>query len=288
MKLSRQAFAAALFAQLALGFKCSQHDILKKYNVDKNDITHTSSRETPPSTTEEQWWINICQENTSPAPENCQKNDLLCGKTVVTLPDDRNNKLLTQLIDFTESVSQSASVNDKNELVVDLKNAKWGPNSIDAELTFVCTSPNDASSVSSVTWQDQRVLIAIKGSAGCLKGEKDGGNGDDNGHDGGDNGNDDDGNRKDGDGGDRKPHKRGSSLGSWFVWLVTYALLFALIYLLATSYMSTRGGNFREFREEFVERSTGLAASLPQFAKEVVSRVIGRGSSSQRGGYSAV
>ncbi|SCU99571.1 LAME_0G03884g1_1 [Lachancea meyersii CBS 8951] len=279
MKLTVQLLAASFLAQAALGFQCSHNELLKKYNVDKYTITHSSSKDTPPSTTNEEWWINICQENSASAPEGCQKNDVLCGKTKVTLNDDKDKDILTQLIDFPESVSSGASENDKGELVVELKDAKWGSNSINARLTFICAS-NKESSVTSVTWQNKEVQMVIEGDAGCIKKEGDDKNGDNGG------GNDNNDNKDDKN---KNSEKKGSSsLGSWFLWLITYALLFALIYLLATSYMSTRGGNFREFREEFVDRSTSLAKSLPQFTKEVVAKVVGRSSGSQRGGYSAV
>ncbi|CEP64424.1 Atg27p LALA0_S11e03796g [Lachancea lanzarotensis] len=277
MKLAVQLAAASVLARAVFGFQCSHNKLLEKYNVDKYSISHQTTRDTPPSSTIEDWWINICQESSETPPEGCKDNDVLCGTTKVTLNDDPDKPILTQLIDFPESVSSGVSENYNGDLVVELKDAKWGSNSIDAEITFVCASDKGSNTVTSVTWQEKKVQLVVEGDAGCLKKKDDGKK---------------DGDNKDDDRKDPKPDhdKKGTSIGSWFLWLIAYALLFALIYLLATSYMSTRGGNLREFREEFLERSSSLASSLPQFTKEVVSKVLGRSSSSsaQRGGYSAV
>ncbi|SCU97029.1 LADA_0H04038g1_1 [Lachancea dasiensis] len=284
MKLTFQLGVACLLAQAASAYKCSQNEILKKYNVDKYSVSHTVSRDTPPSTTKEDWWINLCEENSQDAPRDCNKNDILCGKTKVTLNDDKNkDEILTQLIDFPDSTLSGASENDKNELVVGLKDAKWGSNTIDASLTFVCAPNKDSNTVTSLSWQDHRVQIVVEGDAGCLKKEDGGNDNKDGGNDKDDKDDDKDKNRD----GESDP-KKSSSVGSWFLWLLTYTLLFALIYLLATSYMNTRGGNFREFREDFIDRTVSLASSLPQFTKEIIAKVLGRASSSQRGGYSAV
>lgn len=262
MRLSGQIFTLTALASFCSAFVCSEHGLLKKFNVDKYSQLTSSIRKTPPSQTEEQWWINICREHTDPPPSPCQSSDVLCGMTKVKLLDNMDNEILTQLIDFPDTLEQSANMNDQGQLVVDFKGAQWGDNVIDAHITFICAStPRDHI----VTWQDKQINVIVEGSAGCVKDHK-----------------------EDPDENHGGNVKHGSSVGSWFLWLVTYALLFALIYLLATSYMSTRGGNFQEFREEFVERSTSLAGSLPQFAREVASKVLGRGSSSQRGGYSAV
>ncbi|SCU96052.1 LAFA_0G03972g1_1 [Lachancea sp. 'fantastica'] len=270
MRLIAQLAAASVIAQAAFGLQCSKDSILEKYNVDKYSISHQNIRATPPSSTTEDWWINICQENPDEAPEGCQKDDVLCGTTKVTLKDEPDKPILTQLIDFPESVSSAASENSNGDLVVDFKDVKWGSYLIDAQITFVCAANKNPNVVTSLAWRDKKVEMVVEGDAGCLKKKDD----------------------KDNDSKkEPKPDKKkGTSIGSWFLWLITYALLFALIYLLATSYMSTRGGSLREFREEFVDRSSSLASSLPQFTKEVVSRVLGRSSSSssQRGGYSAV
>ncbi|SCV03392.1 LANO_0G03862g1_1 [Lachancea nothofagi CBS 11611] len=282
MKLSYHLSLGWIAAQVAYGFKCSDNEILKKYRVDESAIAYSSRRDTPPSTTVDSWWMDLCHVNAELPSSACQRGDVLCGETKVIVKDNDDEKtILTQLIDFPESVSSAVSENDKQELVVELKDAKWGSNSVDAALTFICVPEADSNEVTSLTWEGRKVQMLVKGKAGCLKKRDDKEDGGDS-NGGGNNGD------NDGDKHGKPDKKRGSSIGSWFLWLVTYALLFALIYLLATSYMSTRGGNFREFREEFVDRSTSLASSLPQFTKEIFNKVVGRSSSSQRGGYSAV
>lgn len=273
-----QAVIGGFVALLQVGsaIKCSENEILKKYRINENSIEHHTSRDTPPSETREDWWINICEEHTSEAPKECKGGDVLCGTTNVVLKG--KDPLLTQVIDFPADTSSRVSVNDQQQVIVNLDKASWGSHSMDAQLTFICDSSKKSDTVTSSTWHEQQIQFVIEGPSGCLKSGENDGNDDD--HSG-----DDNKDRPDHD--DPVKHK-GSGFGGWFLWLVTYAILFALIYLLTTSYMATRGGTFNDFREEFVERSTGLASSLPQFAKEMVAKVIGGGSSSQRGGYSAV
>ncbi|SCV00916.1 LAMI_0G08130g1_1 [Lachancea mirantina] len=273
MRFANTLLVGLAICRLSAGKKCSQNDILRKYNIDENGVLYEKETSTPPSITKESWWINVCSDNEQDAPENCKSDDVVCGQTFVSFPDDKE-QTLTQLVEFSSEAGARMRENDQNQLTIEFGDVKWGQQAISAKLTYTCDSDADSDSVVGAVWKDKQVNFDIKGPSGCLKKRED--NGDDSDDGDGDNGRD-----------DRKP-KKSSGFGTWLFSLIVYALLFTLIYLLATSYLSTRGGTFHDFREEFAERAIGFASSVPQFLKEVISRIMGRGAPHQRGGYSAV
>ncbi|QLL30380.1 hypothetical protein HG536_0A01970 [Torulaspora globosa] len=270
MKYETLLFLGLLGSRWANAFQCNKDDRLKKYRLAQGNgggyVYGSVERDTPPSTTEEKWWVNVCAENDkNDLPSECDRNDVLCGLTYVTVPG--RDTLMTQEIEFPHSLSGPVEEVD-GKLRLSLRGTKWGSESFDAQLEFECDDNMKTDEMVSSTWQDKQIRINIKGPSGCLIKNEDG-------------------NRDK----DRRPHlkdpnerKKGTS---WFTWLLLYALLFTLIYLLVTAYVNTRGGSFQDFREEFIDRSTQLITSLPAFAKEVAARIFGSGSS-QRGGYSAV
>ncbi|AJR70681.1 Atg27p [Saccharomyces cerevisiae YJM1443] len=250
---------------------CEKHDVLEKYQVGKFSSLTSTERDTPPSTTIEKWWINVCEEHNVEPPEECKKNDMLCGLTDVILPG--KDAITTQIIDFDKNIGFNVEETE-SALTLTLKGATWGANSFDAKLEFQCNDNMKQDELTSHTWADKSIQLTLKGPSGCLKSKDDDKkNGD------GDNG-------KDGDSEGKKPAKKAGGT-SWFTWLFLYALLFTLIYLMVVSFLNTRGGSFQDFRAEFIQRSTQFLTSLPEFCKEVVSRILGR-STAQRGGYSAV
>lgn len=264
---------ALLAVPFVHGLECSKHDILKKYGDFKLGTSGATERDTPPSKTTERWWINPCEESKLDAPAGCEKTDMLCGITEVTLPDEKD-KIVTQIIDFSKSIDYEVEETSES-LIFKLKNTKWGTNTISASIEFVCDKNLKANEIVKNTWANQEIQISVKGPSGCLT-DTDGDKNPDNGGKKPDNGDDN----------ANKPSKSGTS---WFTWLFLYAIMFTLIYLAIISYTTTRGGSFQDFREEFIERSTQLVFSLPTFLNEVIAKVLGRGESSlQRGGYSAV
>lgn len=249
------------------GFQCKEDETLKKYKITEEggSVSGSVKRETPPSTTEEKWWINACAENDKvERPSDCNRNDVLCGLTYVSVPN--KDTLLTQVIDFPRDLSETVEEIDSGVLLT-WKGAKWGPETFDALVEYHCDDNMKTDEVSSTTWQDKQIRISVKGPSGCLI-KKDDGN-------------------KDEPPREKDPKNNDKKGTSWFTWLLLYALLFTLIYLMVTAYVNTRGGSFQDFREEFIDRSTQLITSLPAFLKEVAARIFGSGSS-QRGGYSAV
>ncbi|QLQ77946.1 hypothetical protein HG537_0A01930 [Torulaspora globosa] len=271
MKYETVLVLCLLGSRWANAFQCNKDERLKKYRLGQghgNGYVYGSvERETPPSTTEEKWWVNVCAENdNNDMPSECNRNDVLCGLTYVSVPG--KDTLMTQEIEFPHSLS-GAVEEVESRLRLNLRATKWGSESFDAQLEFECDDNLKTDEMVSSTWQDKQIRINIKGPSGCLIKNEDG----------------------DGDQG-RRPHLRDpedqhNKGTSWFTWLLLYALLFTLIYLLVTAYVNTRGGSFQDFREEFIDRSTQLITSLPAFVKEVAARIFNSGPS-QRGGYSAV
>ncbi|BAO37997.1 autophagy-related protein 27 [Kluyveromyces marxianus] len=266
-----------LLLPLASGLECSKHDILNKYRVSEVAAHGTVAQDTPPSETKENWWLSICDENRSKAkdskPEQCKDDDTLCGVTSVSLPG--KEPLVTRIMDFSGSLASEVK-ETAEALSIKLSGASWGSHNLNAEIYLECEESGDGSLKESSWNDDKTVKLVFSGPFGCLKK--------------GDNGNGGDGNSGDEPEkppADEKP-KGGAGLGSWLVWLFMYAIIFAFVYLVVTSYMSTRNGSFHDFREEFIDRSKTFATNLPQFAKEVAGKIVNTGSSSQRGGYSAV
>lgn len=263
--------------------KCSNHEILQNYNIMDYSTSGEIDKNTPPSKTIESWWINICEENKDNfKPSNeCDKNDLLCGITQISLPDEKN-LLTTQIIEFGNRLALEIDSNDDEEtLFITIKSNKWGSFNLDANIEWKCDSNLKSDELIDSIWDDNEISLSVKGPSACLK---DGGNNNNNNNNKPKNG--DDKNSDDNKSNNKKSKSNGGL--SWFTWLFIYALLFTFFYLLITSYMNTSGGNLDDFRHEFVERSTQLFVSLPGFCKEVIAKIFGSRSTSERGGYSAV
>ncbi|CCE93566.1 Atg27p TDEL_0G01990 [Torulaspora delbrueckii] len=267
MILKTVIIATLLNLGLVNGLECGKHDILKKYRLNPGAITGSVERDTPPSKTKEEWWFDPCEDSGVTVPSGCDEKDTLCGVTYVTLPG--KDALLTQAIDFSREINNAVEEID-GKLRVSLLGSKWGADTFNAQIDFECDTNMKNDEITSNTWQDKQIRLNVKGPSGCLK--------DDNG------GNDDKAPSGKHPQDDKKDKKKGTS---WFTWLLTYAMLFTLIYLIVTAYVNTRGGSYQDFREEFIERLMQLVTSLPAFVKEVTSKIFG-GSSSHRGGYSAV
>ncbi|CCK69344.1 Atg27p KNAG_0C02330 [Huiozyma naganishii CBS 8797] len=257
--------------------KCGSHDILKKYQVDQAALFGEVERNTPPSTTKDKWWLRVCEDGDGKDDERfkeCDSRDVLCGVTEVTLKD--KDPILTHVIDFKDNLAYNVN-EDEGRLHLVLDGAKWGEYVVGATVDFTCNNNMKTDEVVSSSWSDDKIQLSLRGPSGCLKKNQDAppNNGDNSG---------------DGNGGsnDDKRKENAGSGWSWFSWVFIYAILFTLIYLLVTSYMNTRGGNMDDFRAEFTERSKQLVVALPEFCKEVLSKIFGSRSSSQRVGYSAV
>lgn len=270
MKFAFTFLVSLLFATYVNAIKCNSDNTLKRYQISKDKIEAVLQRETPPSKTEEKWYLAVCEEDGTKIDSHCNSNDVLCGLTWVSLQGV--NPLVTQVMDFPKNIKYDVE-EQENGFNLKLAGAKWGPKQYDALIEFHCSENKETDVMTFDKWQDSQVKLSVTGLSGCLK--KD--------NNGGDHG--DGGNNNDGGDDNKKPAK--SSGSSWFTWLLLYALLFTLIYLSIISYANTRGGSFQDFKEEFLDRSKQLITSLPEFVREIASKLFGS-SSSPRGGYSAV
>lgn len=262
MRVVSACVAGLLLASHAHAIKCSSDDILKRYDISKNPLSSNLQRDTPPSVTDEQWFLQICEEEADDKiGPDCGSGDALCGTTRVKLSG--KDPLLTQVINYSKNIKYEVQQGE-NGFTLQLSGAKWGSGQYDARIEFHCNRNKNTDEMTFDRWQSSEVQLSVLGPSGCVKKDSD------------DHG---------GDNQDEKPPKKGGS--SWFTWLLLYAILFTIIYLAITSYANTRGGSFQDFKEEFLDRSKQLLTSLPEFVKEIASMLFGS-SSSPRGGYSAV
>lgn len=240
--------------QLSQGLKCSQHDLLSKMDFSNLFLQYTKLTDTPPSKTNETWWVRLCDENDSPLPSVCKQDDILCGITEVTVPG--KEPLITQIIDYSEQpIKRTETVGDV--LDITLHSIRWGSHDVTASLVLTCDTHSNKDTLTLESWEGMYFDFQIKGPSVCIR---------------------DDG---------QKPHFSGDSGRSWTKWLLMYGALFVGIYFVVTSYFNSRHSSIHEFREELMDRSSALASSLPTFAKEVAGKII-HGNGASRGGYSAV
>ncbi|KAG0672461.1 type II membrane protein [Maudiozyma exigua] len=268
--------SAALPAATCLD--CSSHPVLRKFELDKHFLKDSAESLTPPSKTKQTWWLNPCSENKKNGkelPNECKGDDIFCEVTYVRTPELEKD-IVTKVIDFSKNIAYSVEDVD-SQLILTLKGTKWGSSTIDARIQYQCNTNMVQDKVTFNKLEENVLNLAVEGPSGCLKDE------DSNDNDG-DNNNDDDGKNNN----NNRERNNDSSGFSWFTWLIIYALLFTIIYLMIVSYMNTRGGSFDDFRGEFIERTTQFVTSLPTFFREVVAKIFGGSSSAQRGGYSAV
>ncbi|CCE63431.1 hypothetical protein TPHA_0E03410 [Tetrapisispora phaffii CBS 4417] len=272
MKVYQSFFALVLLSSFVLGLQCSKHEVLKLYDLDKSMSLSELEKETPPTTTVEKWYINICNEdngkNSKELYEGCKKTDLMCGVRLIKSATNKNDSpLLAQLIDIDDSSKLEVSVVDNN-LSLQFKDVVWGPNKVDASVVYTCDKNMKVDEVTSV-WLENNIQVSIKGPSGCLK----------------DNNKDSDNNNS---GNNGENNEKQSSGFPWFMVMLMYVIVFTVVYVSVMSYKNTRGGSFNEFSVEFIERFTQLITSLPDLLKEVVSKIFGSRSSTERGGYSVL
>ncbi|KAL6947270.1 hypothetical protein ACO0QE_002149 [Hanseniaspora vineae] len=304
-------------ASRAASLDCKKNSILQKYklsqvnSVDELPVYH-KSKILPPSKVEESWFLNICsvQDNKKNKDRlsTCDENSVVCGNQKITLNEkDDKNPTVSEIFNIAESVAPSdiytVGSGDEGDgsgisVGVSYKNIEWGSQSVDVGIKWQCDENMKNDVIKSVVVSeipDTNIMqydIVLNGPSGCPidKNDKnDGKNGDDNNNNGDDN-NDNKDEDKPNDSPKTKKHT------SWFSFLVMYALLFTLIYLVASSYLAVRArnGNLMDFRIEFIGRLVTLIKACPALLKELFEKILGRnrGSasdlSSSRGGYSAV
>lgn len=295
----------------SVSLDCKKNSILQKYklsqvsSVDELPVYH-KTKNLPPSKVEESWFLNICsvQDNKKNKDRlsTCDENSVVCGNQKITLDDKQDDKTpsISEIFNIPGSVAPSdiytVGSGDEGDgagtsVGVSYKNIEWGTQSVDVAIKWQCDENMKNDMVKSVVVSeipDTNIMqydLVLNGPSGCPIDKKDNDNNDNNGDD--NNNNDED---KPKDPPKTKKHT------SWFSFLVMYALLFTLIYLVASSYLAVRArnGNLMDFRIEFIGKLVTLIKACPALLKELFDKLMGRnrGSasdlSSSRGGYSAV
>ncbi|AAS52547.2 AEL138Cp [Eremothecium gossypii ATCC 10895] len=251
MKYVRCVLLTGALFNIAAGLKCADSKVLSRYKVSQHAAKGKFTESTPPSETTDFWWINLCEEHSEPVPDKCKDDAMFCHRQQVKLDDGK--EYVTQVFDVPRN--QEVDVEELRDGFQVSFTGKWGERERKVKVRYTCAddkAEDEVSAEGAFGAHTTPVEVALRGPSGCIQATE-----------------------------------KSSGIGGWITWLVIYAVLLTLIYLLAKSYMSVGHGSMQDFREEFVERSTNLVSSLPEFAKEVMGKVVGGGPSS-RGGYSAV
>lgn len=272
---------SVLLIPTTLSIDCSNHDVLKKYQLTQKTIFANNQRSTPPSMTNEIVYLNLCNVNDNDNNnnnklfnDNCNKNDMVCLMTTVNSPNFKNNNddILTQLFEIQMKNNNFGIEEYEDKLIVKLNSINWGNDNINTKILYNCNQNLKNDEIVKFNWLKNDIELEIRGPSGCKRS------------------NDDNNDNHDNDNNNNNDDKKSSSSGfSWFTWLFLYAILFTIIYLAIVSYMNTRGGSLIDFRDEFISRSSDLLSSLPGFINEILNKLMGRSSqTSIREGYSAV
>mgnify|MGYP003366366049 CR=1 FL=1 len=238
------ALAAALMAiGHVMGLQCSADRKLKKYNLEK--VIHVKAeRNTPPSTTTQDWYINICDADREGMPAECNDDDMVCGLQWVKLPDE--DPILTQVIHVDSNKYKETRVYN-GHLGLEFKGFEYADDIVQLGVNFQCDleSEEDVSEFSYLNWA--YLYVAITGPSGCVKKEYDHGHAN-----------------------DPNFYYRERGL-RWYWWLPIYMGLFTLIYCVVVSYLNTRGGSFQDFRDDFIDRIRTFIVTLASIVKDIVS-----------------
>lgn len=262
------ALAATLLAiGHVVGLQCSADSILKKYSLEK--VIHVKSeKNTPPSTTTQEWYINICDANREGAPSDCNGDDIVCGLQWAKLPDQ--DPILLKAIHVNASNYKDQWIRMRGSLSLSFKDILVGNDYTTLDLRIRCdpASEEDVFIAAYSFVHTSYSYIEFKGPSGCVTKEYD-------------------------DGHANEPYEERHHSGLWwFLGLLICLILFALIGFVVVSYLNTKGGSFQDFREDFSNRTRTFIDTLASFIREVASKIFNRGllkgQSSDRGGYSAM
>ncbi|QPG72763.1 hypothetical protein FOA43_000064 [Brettanomyces nanus] len=246
----------------------------KEYTAIKNiagvhNIEKTKS--TPPSTTTQKWYINMVDPEQKDLPKDiedvkgCPSGSQICGLTTVKLPEGDDKEVTTEIFAFSSKlVPQFDDDDEHDELTVKLSGANWGDKTLEAVLNLKC-SPDKKEDSLDVVFDYTTLKINWENNAFCkdASAEKPHGK-----------------HHKD-------DHRHGKDR-SWglFTWFFILLVLALAGYIIGQAWVNTsRVGNSGEFLNELGDATVETAGKVPEFLKQVVSKVTGGG---DRGGYSAV
>lgn len=247
---------------------------LKPYNFESIKGVHSLStiKNTPPSQTNVTWSIGICEPiNSLP---NCPKNSDICGVTSITVSDNKNTPIVSEIIGFNANLAKTYtpfSKDDKDSngeegIKITYKDVNWGDGLIDAELKFICDKETTEKGFTLNKWDGENLKITMRTKGACNTNEKDKKKPDDT----------------------KKPKPDNGESWGWFTWIFIFLVLFLSIYIVGGAWFQYTKGNSIDFQsalKEVLENFIDLLKELPGFVKEIIEKFTGN---RNRGEYSAV
>ncbi|ODV95665.1 hypothetical protein PACTADRAFT_17162 [Pachysolen tannophilus NRRL Y-2460] len=266
------------------------HDALSDYKIGQliGIYELSSIRDTPPSVTNLTWVLNIYDSKADKSSsklkvENCPENAQLCGLTTVSLPG--KDAILTEIISFPNNLKFNTRVeenidyfqrgmNDSDFLEIEIEGANWGKNSINAHLKFICDKSSNNKlglNINGLTfqgWNGYDLYTEWVTTAACAGTEGSNPSKPPPKQNHGENGNDD------------------SSHWGWFTWLFIFMVLLFAAYVIGNAWINANSSSGNEFLNELIDSFIDILHRIPSFLQEIWNKIFG--SSSERGGYSAV
>lgn len=251
-----------LTATLATALHCDK-DKLNDYKLQeafKQLKTQSIITDTPPSTANFTWYLNLCGEDEVQV-EGCPKSAQICGVQEVKLPE--KDTIVTEVIYFDQNLGYDIQNANKTNINIKLFDSVWGKNTIESYVNLECGKGESLDT----KFIDNKLEINIITPGACLKSDKDAPPVSDPDSD--------------------KDKKKDDSWG-WFTWLfIVFVLLFGG-YIIASAWItaSRSPADLQDAAHDFLETITSLVKGLPGFVGEVIDKIFG--GSRNRGDYSAV
>lgn len=260
------------YLQLACSLQCNKgiyaDHRLQDYFKDITTVSFT--KETPPSTTNFTWYLNLCGQKKTIANTNCPHDSQLCGVQTVNVPG--KDPIETQILSIKNGLGDIDHTVSNNMLKVVLEEVEWGSTKVIPQFTFECSKENkddviEINLVEDLEISKDKLILKWRTPAACLKSDK-----------------------------DVPPPKDGSGSGDnadsswgWFTWLfIVFVLLFGGYIIIGAWITASKSpADFQDALHDFSETLTNLAHSLPGFVTEIADKVFGN-NRGERGGYSAV
>lgn len=243
---------AATLATQAWALDCSAKE-LEHYNFKAIEGVYTAETtlDTPPSKTILSWSLGVCKNVDK--SDTCPENSDLCGVKKIQNGD---KDVLAEVIGFNANLAKSYTTFSDHEsgVIVEYTGATWGPNLVDAEITFVCDK-NGGEKFNITSWDTTSFKGEFRTEAACLT---------------------------------RHNSRADGELWGWFTWGFIFVVLFLSIYIVGGAWFQYSRGNLIDFGlalREVLENFVDLLRGLPAFVREIVEKVSGN---SNRGEYSAV
>lgn len=222
---------------------------------------------TPPSTITAEWFV-LLKDGDSDKTKiggDCPDDSTVCG--VIKYHDDKNsdNRVL-QVLSLSETGVQYKTENDKPIIAV-WNSVKYGDYTLDVNVNFLCSDSTDVvvNWINGTAVIDSNIILNVNHRDFCSKNND----------------------KKDGNDNGKDNKSNDSGLGFFGSTIIIMAVIFAG-YIIAQAWFNTSTmGSSGDFMNELVDVVVESFSAIPRLLAEVVGKITG-GSSSSRGGYSAV